>query len=112
MEFIATCVLVFVVYLTAVNVSTRDPAAKGVYGFAIGATLGVACFANGAITGAGLNLWRMFPASLVTGELQDPVYSSYAWIYFVANTLAGPVCGFVWNAVYRARPNCDDYMQQ
>lgn len=98
MEFISTCMLVFVVYLTAVS-KNKEPAT---YAFCIAATLGVSCFANGAITGAGLNLWRMFPASLLTGELFKNSYN-YSWVYFLANTIAGPICGAVWIWVYQEK---------
>merc|ERR1712151_1296386 len=83
------------VYYTAVSKHKVDY----VYGFCIAGTLGISCLAIGDVTGAGLNPWRILPASILTGELFTSAYS-YAWVYYLGNTLAGVVCGLLWRLVY------------
>jgi len=41
----------------------------------------------------------MLPGSIITGELFTGKYS-YAWVYYIGNTLSGLVCGLLWRWVY------------
>lgn len=92
MEMVATFTLVMMVYMTAVN-STKPKTEW--YGLAIGGALGIACWTIGPMTGAGLNPWRCLGPAIVTGELFSSDYS-YAWIYYLGNSGAGLLTGFLW----------------
>jgi len=96
MECLSTMFLVQMVYKTAINKTKPD---NGVYGFCIAGTLGLACLTIGSVTGAGLNPWRILPASIFTGQLFTGGYD-YAWVYYVGEPLAGIMVGLMWRCIY------------
>jgi aquaporin NIP len=92
METLGTFFLVGTVFLTAFN-STRPK--SDVYGFCIGAMVGVWILMIGPITGCSLNPQRVLGPAIVSGELFEEEYN-YAYIYYVGNYLGGAIFGIVW----------------
>jgi MIP family channel proteins len=92
METLGTFFLVGTVFLTAFN-STRPK--SDVYGFCIGAMVGVWILMIGPITGCSLNPQRVLGPAIVSGQLFKEEYD-YAYIYYVGDYLGGAIFGIVW----------------
>ena len=91
-EAIATFLLVFVVFGTAV-----DPHAPKVGGFAIGLTVTAAILAIGSRTGASLNPARSFGPAVVSGVLEGQV------VYWVGPILGGVAAALLYDGLFLRR---------
>lgn len=99
METLSTVFLITAVYWTAVNSSKPN---NWSFAMCISGVLGLSCISIGNITGAGLNPWRVLPASILTGELFTAGYD-YAWVYYLGYPFAGVFTGFMWRLLYIER---------
>ena len=91
-EAIATFLLVFVVFGTAV-----DPHAPKVGGFAIGLTVTAAILAIGSRTGASLNPARSFGPAVVSGVLEGQV------VYWVGPIIGGIAAALLYDGLFLRR---------
>ena len=108
MEFIATFLLVFTVFGTAVDPRTG---AGNFAPIAIGFSLFVSALAIGGFTGAGLNPARTLCPALVHDcwTKDGPAYEgypkdNYQWAYVLAQFLAGAFAGLLYKYAFMTRP--------
>jgi MIP family channel proteins len=92
LEAIATFLLVFVVFGTAV-----DPRAPKVGGFAIGLTLTACIFAVGPLTGASLNPARSFGPAVVSGSYQGQA------AYWIGPLVGGILAAVLYDRLFMPR---------
>merc|ERR550537_968594 len=105
MEFIATFLLVFTVFGTAVDPRTG---AGNFAPIAIGFSLFVSALAIGGFTGAGLNPARTLCPALVhdcwTNKDTPTPTDNYQWAYVLAQFLAGAFAGLLYKYAFMTRP--------
>ena len=92
LEAIATFLLVFVVFGTAV-----DAAAPRVGGFAIGLTLAMAILAMGPLTGASLNPARSFGPAVAAGIFEGQI------VYWLGPIIGGVAAALVYDTLFLRR---------
>jgi len=103
LEALSTFFLMFTIMGTAVD----KRAAKGVFGFAIGATLTMCIIAMGAATGGALNPFRSWGPIIGAGILHPSEFKNISWIYafpFVGALLAGVLYEFLFNIKEDTKP--------
>lgn len=94
-EIIATFLLVFAVFATAVD---RRGAFRIVAGFAIGLTVATNLLVGGPLTGGSMNPARTFGPSLVSGSWGD------GWIYWLGPLIGGALAAGVYSVLYLDKP--------
>ena len=94
MEIVVTCVLVFVIFATAVDPGGIAPLAP----LAIGLAVLVDHLAAIPITGASMNPARSFGPALVSGEWADH------WIYWLGPLIGGGIAAVLYQVVFINRP--------
>jgi glycerol uptake facilitator-like aquaporin len=92
-EGILTFFLVFVVHGTAV-----DPRARGLAGFAIGATITLDILFGGPLTGAAMNPARVFGPAVAANFWHDH------YVYWVGPFVGGALGGFVYRIFIERKP--------
>merc|ERR1712034_200171 len=90
-EYLATTFLIITFLLNTFSANRQTM----LFALEVSATVAVSCLTIQSTTGAGLNPWRIFPSSILTGELFTQGYW-YAWVYYIGQPLAGLVTGLVW----------------
>jgi MIP family channel proteins len=122
-EFLATFVLVFTVFATAVDPKGAGNAAP----LAIGASLWACASGIGSLTGGGLNpartlcpavVFNCWEAHLPIGQTKDPVTGlltgpvrtpdakpTHQWAYLLAQLLAGLLAGLIYKYLFMNRPD-------
>jgi len=102
LEFIATFLLVFTVFATAVD---PQSGAGNFAPIAIGFTLFVAAMTVGPYTGAGLNPARtLCPAVVHNCWENDNGGDNYQWAYVLAQFLAGAFAALLYKYAFLTRP--------
>jgi aquaporin TIP len=92
-EGILTFFLVFVVHGTAV-----DPRARGLAGFAIGATITLDILFGGPLTGAAMNPARVFGPAVAANFWHDH------YVYWVGPFVGGALGGFIYRIFIERKP--------
>ena len=102
-EFIATFLLVFTVFGTAVDPKSG---AGNFAPIAIGFSLFAAAYGIGGVTGAGLNPARtLCPAIVAESCWKINDTDTYAWAYAMAQFLGGAAAGIVYTLIFLNRPD-------
>jgi aquaporin TIP len=102
-EFLATFMLVFTVFATAIDTKTG---AKQFAPISIGFSLFAAATAIGGFTGGSLNPARTLCPALVFSCWSDGIYGgTHQWTYVIAQLLAGAAACFVYQNTFMNRPD-------
>ena len=97
MEFIATWLLVFSIYLCGL-VSTKPKDEVG--SLTVGLTVGIAVASIAPYTGAALNPMRVFGPALCIGGLWDKDEYDYQWyLYFFAPMFGGMLAALMYRYI-------------
>lgn len=97
-SFIWEAVLTFFLMFVIIAVATDGRAVGIMAGAAIGATVILAAFVGGPLTGASMNPARSLGPALVSGEL------THLWLYLLAPAIGAVTAALVYEAI-RCEPN-------